>query len=131
MGRAGEAGTGMKVVVDEIKGLGREATRIAKEVAGRLERAHSEMDEMAALFEEDRIETRMGGRLTRRAENALGRIERDLKDVRERTDLLSEMAVGQSEIGTHISDELAKLTDLMDVTVRVALDQARLIQESR
>ncbi len=130
VGRAGEAGAGMKVVVDEIRKLGRESARLNKDVGTKLERIRTEVDDMVALLEEDRREARAGGRLARRAENALGRVERDLNDVDERTDLLAEMAVGQSEIGTHVADQLVKLAEVVDVTVRVAKEQVRLVQES-
>ncbi len=127
--RSGDAGAGMKVVVDEIRKLGREAVRLNKDVAGKVERVHTEVEEVLALLEEDRHEVRAGGRVARRAENALERIERDLNDVDERTNLLAEMAVGQSEIGTHIEGQLEELTELINVTARVAREQSRIVRE--
>ena len=127
VGRAGDAGAGMQVVVDEVDRLGREARRLDKDVDEKLDRVRSEVEDMVSLLEEDRREVRTGGRLARRAEHALSRIERDLTDVDERTDLLVEMAVGQSEIGTHVASQLVKLTELVNVTVRVAREQVRIV----
>jgi methyl-accepting chemotaxis protein len=130
IGRAGEAGSGMKVVVDAIQKLSREASRLNKDVETKLDRIRNEVEDMVSLFDEDRREARAGGRLARRAEHALGRIERDLTEVDERTDLLAEMGVGQAEIGSHVASQLENLTELVNVTVRVAREQVRLVRDS-
>ena len=130
IGRAGDAGSGMKVVVDEIQKLSREATRLNKDVETKLDKIRNEVEDMVSLFDEDRREARAGGRLARRAEHALGRIERDLTEVDERTDLLAEMGVGQAEIGSHVASQLENLGELVNVTVRVAREQVRLVRDS-
>jgi methyl-accepting chemotaxis protein len=129
VGRAGEAGAGMKIVVDEVRRLGRESARVHKDVRKRMDGLNSDVDDVLALLEEDRREVRASGRIARRAENALERIERDLSDVEERSRLLAEMTVGQSEIGSHIAEQLKELTELINVTQRVAGEQARIIAE--
>ncbi|MDP6040107.1 MAG: hypothetical protein QGG64_16270, partial [Candidatus Latescibacteria bacterium] len=88
-------------------------------------------EDVLSLLEEDRREVRANGRIARRAENALERIERDLSDVEERTGLLAEMTVGQSEIGSHIAEQLKELTELINVTQRVAGEQNRIVAEFR
>jgi len=125
--RAGEAGKGMKVIVDEIRKLGREAVRVNKNVKKRVGVLQNEVQDVQSILEEDRRETRAGGRVARRAESALERIERDLSDVEERTKLLAEMTSGQSEIGSQIANHLSELTELMTVTQRVAGEQARIL----
>ena len=87
----------------------------------------SEANEALALLEEDRREVRSGNRIARRAETALERIEKDLSEVEERTHLLTEMTAGQSEISTHVADQLSELTELINVTQRVASEQARMV----
>ncbi len=124
---AGEAGEGMKIIVDEIRKLGREAVRVNKEVKKRMELLGSEANEALALLEEDRREVRSSNRIARRAETALERIEKDLSEVEERTHLLTEMTAGQSEISTHVADQLSELTELINVTQRVASEQARMV----
>lgn len=131
VGRAGEAGSGMKVIVDEIRRLGRESTRVNKDVQKRMDGLNSDVEDVLALLEEDRREVRANGRIARRAENALERIERDLSDVEERTGLLAEMTVGQSEIGLHVAEQLKELTELINVTQRVASEQSRIVAEFR
>ncbi len=96
----------------------------------KLARIGHDVGDIATALDEDRREVRAGVRLSRRADHALGRVERDLTDVDERTDLLTEMAVGQSEIGAHIADQLARLTELVDTTVRVAREHARMAEEA-
>lgn len=130
IGRAGDAGSVMKVVVDEIQKLSREATRLNKDVETKLDKIRNEVEDMVSLFDEDRREARAGGRLARRAGHALGRIERDLTEVDERTDLLAEMGVGQAEIGSHVASQLENLGELVNVTVRVAREQVRLVRDS-
>ena len=130
IGRSGESGSGMKVVVDEIQKLSGEASRLNKDVETKLDRIRNEVEDMASLFDEDCREARAGGRLARREEHALGRIERDLTEVDERTDLLAEMGVGQAEIGSHVASQLENLTELENVTVRVAREQVRLVIDS-
>jgi len=129
VGRAGEAGTGMKVIVDEVRRLGRESCRVHKDVRTRMDGLNSDVEDVLALLEEDRKEVRASGRIARRAENALERIERDLSDVDERSRLLAEMTVGQSEIGSHIAEQLKEITELVNVTQRVAGEQARIVAE--
>ena len=124
---AGDAGEGMKIIVDEIRKLGKEAVRVNKEVKKRMELLGSEANEALALLEEDRREVRSGNRIARRAETALERIEKDLSEVEERTHLLTEMTAGQSEISTHVADQLSELTELINVTQRVASEQARMV----
>ena len=120
----------MRAVVEEIQKLGRETLRVRKDIEKKLDRMRNEVDDVLTLLEEDRRETRSGGRLARKAESALGRIERDLTDMNERTNLLAEMAAGQSEIGSHIADQMDQLRNLVNVTIRVAHEQARLAQAS-
>ena len=129
-GRAGDEVAGIRAVVDEIQKLGRETLRVRKDIEKKLDRMRNEVDDVLTLLEEDRRETRTGGRLARKAESALGRIERDLTDMNERTNLLAEMAAGQSEIGSHIADQMGQLKELVNVTMRVAHEQARLTQAS-
>jgi len=124
---AGDAGEGMKVIVDEIRKLGREAVRVNKEVKKRMELLGNEANEALSLLEEDRREVRSSNRIARRAETALERIEKDLSEVEERTHLLTEMTAGQSEISTHVADQLGELTELINVTQRVASEQARMV----
>jgi len=124
-GRARDGRGDLKPVVDEIQRLGREAGKARRDVEKRMTRIASEVDGVLSLLEEDRREVRAGTRTARRAENALGRIERDLSDVNERTNLLTEMAAGQSEIGSHISEQMARLSELVDVTTRVVGEQTR------
>jgi len=131
LGRAGDAGTGMKVVVDEIQKLSREATRLNKDVDGKLDKIRSEVEDMVSLLDEDKREARAVSRLARRAEHSLGRIERDLSEVDERTDLLAEMGVGQAEIGSHVASQLENLTELVNVTARVAREQVRLVMDTK
>ena len=128
-GRAGEAGAGMMLIVDEIRKIGRETARVNKDVKKRMDDLKGEVEDALALLEEDRREVRSGGRIARRAENALERIERDLSDVEERTNLLAEMTAGQSEIGAHIAAQLSELTELINVTQRVAGEQARTMEK--
>lgn len=128
-GRAGDAGDGMMVIVEEIRKIGRETTRVNKDVKKRMDDLKGEVEDALALLEEDRREVRSGGRIARRAENALERIERDLSDVEERTNLLAEMTAGQSEIGAHIAAQLSELTELINVTQRVAGEQARTVEK--
>jgi methyl-accepting chemotaxis protein len=125
--RAGEAGGGMKVIVDELRKLGREAVRANKDVKKRLDSFSVEAEDALALLEEDRREVRSGNRIARRAESALERIEKDLSEAEERTNLLTEMTAGQSEISSHIADQLGELTELINVTQRVASEQARMV----
>ena len=129
VGRAGEAGAGMKIIVDEVRRLGRESCRVHKDVRKRMDGLNSDVEDVLALLEEDRKEVRASGRIARRAENALERIERDLSDVDERSRLLAEMTVGQSEIGSHIAEQLKEITELLNVTQRVAGEQARIVAE--
>ena len=124
--RAGQAGSGMKAVVDEVKRLGRDASRLGKDVDKRLERIREEVDEALSVLEDDRHQTRAAGRVARRAETALRRIEQDLSEVNERTNLVAEMADGQSEIGGQIAEQLDQIGQLVEMTVRVARDPARL-----
>ena len=128
MGRAEGSTGGMKAVVDEIQVLGKECARLKKDVEAKLARIRQDADDVASSLDEDRREVRAGVRLSRRADHALGRVERDLTDVDERTDLLTEMAVGQSEIGAHIADQLDRLTKLVDTTARVAREHARMVE---
>lgn len=128
MGRAGDAGKGMKVVMDEIRKLGRQAAKMDRDVKDKVEQWQAEVDEVIGLVEEDQREVRAGGRVARRAENALERIERDLTDLEERTNLLSEMTSGQSEIGSQIASQLEELTELIQVTGRVTMEQTRLVE---
>jgi methyl-accepting chemotaxis protein len=86
-----------------------------------------EAEDALALLEEDRREVRSGSRIARRAESALERIEKDLGETEERTNLLTEMTAGQSKISTHIADQLGELTELINVTQRVASEQARMV----
>ena len=125
--RAGDAGGGMKIIVDEIRKLGREALRTQKEVKKRMDIFGIEAVDALALIEEDRREVRSGVRIARRAEMALERIEKELGEVEERTHLLTDMTSGQSEISSHIADQLGELTDLIHVTQRVANEQTRMI----
>lgn len=127
VGRAGDAGVGMGVIVEEIRKIGRETTKVSKDIKKRMDDLQSEVADALALLEEDRKEVRSGGRIARRAEHALERIERDLSDVEERTNLLAEMTAGQSEIGSHIATQLSELTELIHVTQRVAGEQARIM----
>lgn len=129
IGHLGDEGMGMKVVVDEIRKLGREAIRLKKNVTGKVERVHTQVEEVLALLEKDRVEVCAGGRVARRAENALERLKRDLNDVNERTNLLAEMASGQSEIGAHIEGQLVELNELINVTVRVSKEQSRIVRK--
>ncbi|MDP6775224.1 MAG: PAS domain-containing protein, partial [Candidatus Latescibacteria bacterium] len=121
---------GLKAVVDELQTLGKGCTRLKRDVESKLARIRSDVSDVASSLDEDRREVRAGVRLSRRADHALGRVERDLTDVDERTDLLTEMAVGQSEIGAHIADQLARLTELVDTTVRVAREHARMVEDA-
>jgi len=125
--RAGEAGEGMKIIVDELRKLGKDAARVSKDVQKRMDSFGSETEDALALLEEDRREVRSGNRIARRAESALERIEKDLSEVEERTTLLTEMTAGQSEISTHVADQLGELTELINVTQRVANEQARMV----
>ena len=119
---------GMKVVMDEIRKLGRQAAKMDRDVKDKVEQWQAEVDEVMGLVEEDQREVRAGGRVARRAENALERIERDLTDLEERTNLLSEMTSGQSEIGSQIASQLEELTELIQVTGRVTMEQTRLVE---
>jgi len=125
--RAGEAGEGLKIIVDEIRKLGREAVRVNKDVKKRMDTLGGEAEDALALLEEDRREVRSGNRIARRAESALERIEKDLSEVEERTTLLTEMTAGQSEISTHVANQLSELTELLNVTQRVASEQSRMV----
>lgn len=125
--RAGDDGEGLKIIVDEIRKLGREAVRVNKDVKKRMEVLGGEAEDALALLEEDRREVRSGNRIARRAESALERIEKDLSEAEERTSLLTEMTSGQSEISTHIANQLGELTELINVTQRVALEQSRMV----
>lgn len=125
--RAGDAGEGMKIIVDEIRKMGREAVRVHKEVKKQMDAFASEAEDALALLEEDKREVRSSNRIARRAESALERIEKDLSEAEERTNLLTEMTAGQSEISTHIADQLGELTELINVTQRVANEQARMV----
>ena len=127
VGRAGEAGAGMMVIVEEVRKIGRETVRVHKDIKKRMDDLQSEIEDALSLLEEDRKEVRSSGRIARRAEHALERIERDLSDVEERTNLLAEMTAGQSEIGSHIATQLNELTELINVTQRVAGEQARIM----
>ncbi len=128
--RAGDAGTGMKVVVEEIRRLSKEAFRLSRLVVGKLDRTRSEVDDTLGRWEQDRADVRSGGRVAKRAEAALERIDRDLSDLNKRTELLAEIAVGQAEIGSHISEQLTQLSEVAGVTLRVAQEQMRLVQRS-
>jgi methyl-accepting chemotaxis protein len=125
--RAGDAGEGMKIIVDELRKLGREVVRVNKDVKKRMDAFGDEAEDALALLEEDRREVRSGSRIARRAESALERIEKDLGETEERTNLLTEMTAGQSKISTHIADQLGELTELINVTQRVASEQARMV----
>lgn len=125
--RVGEAGEGLNIIVDEIRKLGREAVRVNKDVKKRMDTLGGEAEDALALLEEDRREVRSGNRIARRAESALERIEKDLSEVEERTTLLTEMTSGQSEISTHVANQLSELTELLNVTQRVASEQSRMV----
>ena len=127
MGRSGEGSGGLQAVVDEVKRLGRDASRLGSDVEGRIERVREEVDEALSLLEEDRHQARAAGRVARRAEAALHRIEQDLSEVNERTSLVAEMADGQSEIGGQISTQLGGISELVEMAARVSRDQARLV----
>ena len=43
---------------------------------------------------------------------------------------MAEIAIGQSEIGSHISEQLTQLSEVVGVTLRVAQEQMRLVQRS-
>ena len=125
--RVGDTGEGMKIVVDEMRKIGREAVRVHKEVKKQMDSFATETEDALALLEEDKREVRSSNRIARRAEGALERIEKDLSEVEERTHLLTEMTSGQSEISTHVADQLGELTELINVTQRVANEQARMV----
>lgn len=126
LGRESDSSNGLRVIVDEIQKLAREADHLSKDVETRIAPVRSDVDEFLALMEDERRGNRMGGRLGRRAERALERMEQDLLDVDGRADLLAEITLAHSEIGSQVAENLGKLSELIQAMVPVTQEQARL-----
>lgn len=129
-GREAEATSGLRVIVDEIQNLGRDAGRMSKDVEAKIGRVRTDVDEFLNLMDDERRGNRLGGRLGRRAERILERVEDDLQDVDARAELLAEITFAHTEIGSQVADQLGKLFELVQVMVPVTREQARIVRAS-
>jgi methyl-accepting chemotaxis protein len=127
LGKAGPSGEGLKAVVDAIEELAGRVSTLRADVESHLRGLRSEVMGVSELVEDAQGPFQAANRLSRRAEGALSRIERDLGDVANRSGLLVEMAKGQSEIGGHIASQVAELSDLVRATLKVTDEQIRIL----
>ncbi len=128
LGRMGDEGGGMRVVVDAIGDLGEETRRLGESTHTCLRELGDRVDDVIDLVKAEGHHAASETRLSARAEQALVRIREGQSETTQRNDLLVEMARGQAEIAQHIAKQINELAGLVGLTSKVAVEQVEIVE---